>query len=145
MAVDESPTDLMHNMKMHSEARNENDDEYAGSSSGGENEQPTSPYQPFTTAMAGTPAPPLTPPQTFPLMLTNGNMDVSTDSDDAEEFAEGEYVVIDDTKDGDGTEDEEDDESDGDGTEDEEGDKSCLLYTSPSPRDGLLSRMPSSA
>ena len=25
------------------------------------------------------------------------------------------------------------------------GDKSCLLYTSPSPRDGLLSRMPSSA
>ena len=23
--------------------------------------------------------------------------------------------------------------------------KSCLLYTSPSPRDGLLSRMPSSA
>ena len=26
-----------------------------------------------------------------------------------------------------------------------EGGKSCLLYTSPSPRDGLLSRMPSSA
>ena len=26
-----------------------------------------------------------------------------------------------------------------------EKDKSCLLYTSPSPRDGLLSRMPSSA
>ena len=25
------------------------------------------------------------------------------------------------------------------------GDKYCLLYTSPSPRDGLLSRMPSSA
>ena len=25
------------------------------------------------------------------------------------------------------------------------GPKSCLLYTSPSPRDGLLSRMPSSA
>ena len=25
------------------------------------------------------------------------------------------------------------------------GDKTCLLYTSPSPRDGLLSRMPSSA
>ena len=25
------------------------------------------------------------------------------------------------------------------------GDGSCLLYTSPSPRDGLLSRMPSSA
>ena len=25
------------------------------------------------------------------------------------------------------------------------GDKGCLLYTSPSPRDGLLSRMPSSA
>ena len=25
------------------------------------------------------------------------------------------------------------------------GDKACLLYTSPSPRDGLLSRMPSSA
>ena len=25
------------------------------------------------------------------------------------------------------------------------GTKSCLLYTSPSPRDGLLSRMPSSA
>ena len=25
------------------------------------------------------------------------------------------------------------------------GDNSCLLYTSPSPRDGLLSRMPSSA
>ena len=24
-------------------------------------------------------------------------------------------------------------------------DKACLLYTSPSPRDGLLSRMPSSA
>ena len=24
-------------------------------------------------------------------------------------------------------------------------DKDCLLYTSPSPRDGLLSRMPSSA
>ena len=24
-------------------------------------------------------------------------------------------------------------------------DKTCLLYTSPSPRDGLLSRMPSSA
>ena len=27
----------------------------------------------------------------------------------------------------------------------EPGDKACLLYTSPSPRDGLLSRMPSSA
>ena len=26
-----------------------------------------------------------------------------------------------------------------------EGDSACLLYTSPSPRDGLLSRMPSSA
>ena len=26
-----------------------------------------------------------------------------------------------------------------------EEDKTCLLYTSPSPRDGLLSRMPSSA
>ena len=26
-----------------------------------------------------------------------------------------------------------------------QGDKTCLLYTSPSPRDGLLSRMPSSA
>ena len=26
-----------------------------------------------------------------------------------------------------------------------EGKKACLLYTSPSPRDGLLSRMPSSA
>ena len=25
------------------------------------------------------------------------------------------------------------------------GDNTCLLYTSPSPRDGLLSRMPSSA
>ena len=30
------------------------------------------------------------------------------------------------------------------GTEDET-DRACLLYTSPSPRDGLLSRMPSSA
>ena len=29
--------------------------------------------------------------------------------------------------------------------EDEEHQKFCLLYTSPSPRDGLLSRMPSSA
>ena len=28
---------------------------------------------------------------------------------------------------------------------DEKLDKHCLLYTSPSPRDGLLSRMPSSA
>ena len=28
---------------------------------------------------------------------------------------------------------------------DEKSQKSCLLYTSPSPRDGLLSRMPSSA
>ena len=28
---------------------------------------------------------------------------------------------------------------------DKEVDKACLLYTSPSPRDGLLSRMPSSA
>ena len=27
----------------------------------------------------------------------------------------------------------------------DENDKACLLYTSPSPRDGLLSRMPSSA
>ena len=27
----------------------------------------------------------------------------------------------------------------------EEEEKNCLLYTSPSPRDGLLSRMPSSA
>ena len=27
----------------------------------------------------------------------------------------------------------------------ERGPKTCLLYTSPSPRDGLLSRMPSSA
>ena len=26
-----------------------------------------------------------------------------------------------------------------------DGEKTCLLYTSPSPRDGLLSRMPSSA
>ena len=31
------------------------------------------------------------------------------------------------------------------GTETTIGDKTCLLYTSPSPRDGLLSRMPSSA
>ena len=29
--------------------------------------------------------------------------------------------------------------------EDEDEDEDCLLYTSPSPRDGLLSRMPSSA
>ena len=29
--------------------------------------------------------------------------------------------------------------------QDNSGDKACLLYTSPSPRDGLLSRMPSSA
>ena len=52
-------------------------------------------------------------------------------------------------------EDEEDEEDDGieDEDEDEEDDapstktvkKTCLLYTSPSPRDGLLSRMPSSA
>ena len=28
---------------------------------------------------------------------------------------------------------------------DQDGEKTCLLYTSPSPRDGLLSRMPSSA
>ena len=35
---------------------------------------------------------------------------------------------------------------DGDGiVTDEELDMDCLLYTSPSPRDGLLSRMPSSA
>ena len=36
----------------------------------------------------------------------------------------------------------------GDSIEDEEGteeEDACLLYTSPSPRDGLLSRMPSSA
>ena len=32
-----------------------------------------------------------------------------------------------------------------DGTYTVEWDKNCLLYTSPSPRDGLLSRMPSSA
>ena len=31
------------------------------------------------------------------------------------------------------------------GTEAEEHAYDCLLYTSPSPRDGLLSRMPSSA
>ena len=30
-------------------------------------------------------------------------------------------------------------------TRDFDSDKGCLLYTSPSPRDGLLSRMPSSA
>ena len=30
-------------------------------------------------------------------------------------------------------------------TEDDQSSSSCLLYTSPSPRDGLLSRMPSSA
>ena len=29
--------------------------------------------------------------------------------------------------------------------ENSEGARTCLLYTSPSPRDGLLSRMPSSA
>ena len=29
--------------------------------------------------------------------------------------------------------------------ENSEGGRTCLLYTSPSPRDGLLSRMPSSA
>ena len=32
-----------------------------------------------------------------------------------------------------------------DGSTELAGDKGCLLYTSPSPRDGLLSRMPSSA
>ena len=32
-----------------------------------------------------------------------------------------------------------------DDEEDVEEKKDCLLYTSPSPRDGLLSRMPSSA
>ena len=31
------------------------------------------------------------------------------------------------------------------GAVEERGDQLCLLYTSPSPRDGLLSRMPSSA
>ena len=39
-------------------------------------------------------------------------------------------------------------EDEGDGEDEGEGedvDKGCLLYTSPSPRDGLLSRMPSSA
>ena len=35
--------------------------------------------------------------------------------------------------------------SDSEGNEAEEVDEACLLYTSPSPRDGLLSRMPSSA
>ena len=30
-------------------------------------------------------------------------------------------------------------------SDENEEDSSCLLYTSPSPRDGLLSRMPSSA
>ena len=30
-------------------------------------------------------------------------------------------------------------------TKERQGKRSCLLYTSPSPRDGLLSRMPSSA
>ena len=42
--------------------------------------------------------------------------------------------------------DDQDDRSDPDDVEDlEEEDERCLLYTSPSPRDGLLSRMPSSA
>ena len=31
------------------------------------------------------------------------------------------------------------------GADHEDGELACLLYTSPSPRDGLLSRMPSSA
>ena len=35
--------------------------------------------------------------------------------------------------------------SDGDADDDGDDDDVCLLYTSPSPRDGLLSRMPSSA
>jgi len=123
MAANVSPTDLMNNMTVNSEGSNESNDEWMGSSSEEENEQPMSPYQPFTTAMAGIPAPPLTPPQVPPLMLTNGNLDVTTDSDEAEEFGEGEYVVSDDTDDGDDMEDEEDDTEDGDDLEDEEDDK----------------------
>ena len=117
MAADASPTDMMDNMKMHSEGSNESNDEWMGSSSEEETEQPVSPYQPFTTAMAGIPAPPLTPPQVLPLMLTNGNMDGGTNSDEAEEFEEGEYVVSDDTQ-------ESDDMEDAEEMQIEEGDKS---------------------
>ena len=111
---DASSIDLINDMITHSGESNESNDGDADSSSEEENEQPISPYQPFTTAMAGIPAPPLTPPQTLPLMLTNGILEVATDSDEAEEFEKGEYVVSDDTQDDDDMEIEEADKSDDD-------------------------------
>ena len=114
MAADASPIDLMDDMITHSGESNEDNDEYTVSDSEEENEQPTSSYQPFTTAMAGIPAPPLTPPQAVPLMLTNGNPDMTTDSDEVEEFEDGEYIVSDDTQDDDNMGIEDNDESDDD-------------------------------
>ena len=64
--------------------------------------------------MAGIPAPPLTPPQTGPLMLTNGDPEATTDSEEVEEFEDGEYMVSDDTQDDDNMEIEDSDESNDD-------------------------------
>ena len=82
--------------------------------------------------------------------VTGTDYDVDTDGD-------GLHDGLDSDDDGDGIGDEndafpldssEDTDTDGDGTGDNadtDDDGDCLLYTSPSPRDGLLSRMPSSA
>ena len=80
-----------------------------------------------------------------------------TDGDGLNDFIETEDVDNPRDSDGDGLIDPLDEDDDGDGiltlnenTEDADGDGSpdgdtCLLYTSPSPRDATLSRMPSSA
>ena len=51
----------------------------------------------------------------------------------------------DDETDDDDTDDDTDDDHDDDDTDDDHDHKTCLLYTSPSPRDRQKSRMPSSA
>ena len=72
--------------------------EYAVSSEDDDEERPNSPYQPFTTAMAGTPAPDLTPPIGATAMDAYAQVNQQTGGvDDTSDFEEGEYVVSDTT------------------------------------------------
>ena len=63
-----------------------------------------------------------------------------SDGDNDDDSADGS-----DDDNADGSTDGSDDDSDGDSADGSDDDNACLLYTSPSPRDAVVSRMPSSA
>ena len=69
------------------------------SSSDEDNEQPTSPYQSFTTAMTGILAPALTPPMGTEAINANAPIEEKSNDDDNtdKQFEDGEYIMSDST------------------------------------------------